>query len=333
MQNKEFYLDNTLQNYNIGEKIGNGAYGNVYIISENYVVKRMENFSSFSEVDICFSLQHENIIKGYGLKFDKDQADLILERCDCTLYEYVKKNPFDWEIVSQSLFGLYALYQYGYLHLDITPKNILLKIYDDRIVVKIADFSLSAKMIDNEVYTNKKLITVTYRPIENLKGSCKYDEKSDIWSLGMTIQHALSGMYFYRFIENIEYHDEQIDWEYSITHAIDKHQNNKKWPMSKYNLINDMIKYNKNERLSYTEIFEKYNLIISDFTLKRDIIVKDYLHYDKKVLEDAYHMSSKMENQHFDKCIKICSKIYMLPENHDDDFSDIFINLSGKLLI
>lgn len=71
-----------------------------------------------------------------------------MEYLDCSLSNYIKKNNQKLShsekrnLVNQVLKAFKYLHSKGLLHRDISPSNILLKIYDDVVVVKIADFGL-----------------------------------------------------------------------------------------------------------------------------------------------------------------------------------------------
>lgn len=71
-----------------------------------------------------------------------------MEYMDFTLEKYIEKNNANLSylqrknIVKQILRAFDYIHKKGRLHRDISPKNILIKNYDDTLVVKIADFGL-----------------------------------------------------------------------------------------------------------------------------------------------------------------------------------------------
>ena len=71
-----------------------------------------------------------------------------MEYMDYTLDEYISKYNASLSmqqrrgIVQQILRAFDYIHAKGHLHRDISPKNILVKEYDDIVVIKIADFGL-----------------------------------------------------------------------------------------------------------------------------------------------------------------------------------------------
>jgi serine/threonine protein kinase len=115
----------------------------------------------------------------------------------------------------QAVQGLRCLHHCGYLHLDVSPGNIL--IFNG--VAKIADFSLSV-LCDPRVPTELNFSSYSdlIRPPE-LRSGNKCDINSDAWAFGMTMAATLCGgllrlAHIYR-----------TQTLYNITVAIDKYRN------------------------------------------------------------------------------------------------------------
>ena len=81
-----------------------------------------------------------------------------MEYMDYTLDKYILQNNSELTKVQRKSIGQQILRAFNYihskdrLHRDISPKNILLKKYDDTVVVKIADFGL-VKVPDSTLTT------------------------------------------------------------------------------------------------------------------------------------------------------------------------------------
>lgn len=83
-------------------------------------------------------------------------------------------------IMKQMLEGLGYLHNLKIMHRDIKPANILL---NDKGEIKIADFGLGRKFIENQKLTFK-VVTLWYRAPELILKYRRYDHKIDVWSIG-----------------------------------------------------------------------------------------------------------------------------------------------------
>jgi serine/threonine protein kinase len=107
--------------------------------------------------------------------------------------------------VYQLLESLAFIHLHKICHRDIKPENIL---YDkEEHSVKLIDFGISRKLIDRG--RKKEMLTLTgtpyYRAPEMFEGG-GYDEKVDIWALGVTMYKLMAGVTPFES----EYHSETI---------------------------------------------------------------------------------------------------------------------------
>jgi len=90
--------------------------------------------------------------------------------------------------------ALASAFKLGYIHRDIKPENILLMRGD---FVKVTDFGLAKNLKDGELggltRTGQVLGTMLYMPPEQIVSSKLSDQRADIYSLGATLFHLLSG--------------------------------------------------------------------------------------------------------------------------------------------
>jgi len=90
--------------------------------------------------------------------------------------------------------ALAAAFRLGYIHRDIKPENILLAGGD---AVKVTDFGLAKNLKDGELggltRTGQVLGTMLYMPPEQIISSKGSDQRADIYSLGATLFHLVSG--------------------------------------------------------------------------------------------------------------------------------------------
>jgi eukaryotic-like serine/threonine-protein kinase len=138
--------------------IGEGSYAIVYKFKDEFynklfVLKRakanlnqteLERFKR--EFDEMKKLSSPYILEVYS--FDIHKNEYLMEYMDFSLDEYVAKNNGTLDVTTRKGMALQVLRAFKYLsskgllHRDISPKNILLKKYDDIIVVKVSDFGL-----------------------------------------------------------------------------------------------------------------------------------------------------------------------------------------------
>lgn len=140
------------------KQIGSGSYANVYKYKDTFynrpfVLKRAKKDLSVKELQ-RFKREYEEMREfssPYILEvycYNSEKNEYIMEYMDSTLDEYISKHNHSLSIgqrkglVNQILRAFDYIHSKGRLHRDISPKNILMKEYDDVPVVKIADFGL-----------------------------------------------------------------------------------------------------------------------------------------------------------------------------------------------
>lgn len=138
--------------------IGVGSYANVFkykdaFYNKFFVLKRAKKDLSEKELE-RFKREYEEmqdfsspyILEVY--RFNNERNEYIMEYMDFTLDSYIAKYnsalpmPKRKGIVQQILKAFEYIHSKNRLHRDISPKNVLIKCYDDIIVVKISDFGL-----------------------------------------------------------------------------------------------------------------------------------------------------------------------------------------------
>ena len=116
--------------------------------------------------------------------------------------ELKEKNLFNFDISSvppgqlkrmimSLLYGLECIHKSGFLHLDIKPGNCLYDYQDSLYTCYISDFGFSINCDDVYLGIEKdnRVGTMKYFPYEILEKNSPfiYNDKSDVWSLGVTI--------------------------------------------------------------------------------------------------------------------------------------------------
>ncbi|EHA48999.1 Serine/threonine-protein kinase ark1 [Pyricularia oryzae] len=204
---KEFHLGM----FEIGRPLGKGKFGRVYLARERTTgficalkvlyKKELESGSVEKqvrrEIEIQTNLCHPNILKMYGHFHDNKRIFLILEFAGKgELYKHLRKeNRFpEWkaaQYVAQMASALKYLHRKHVIHRDIKPENILVGLHGE---LKISDFGWSVHAPNNR---RKTLCgTLDYLPPEMIKSGNKdntYDEKVDLWSLGVLTYEFVVG--------------------------------------------------------------------------------------------------------------------------------------------
>ena len=141
------------------------------------------------EMELCTMNLYE-YRRRYGVLFEKSKNVLLPDKI---ILPEVKLRP----LVREMLRGLAAMHLLGYCHRDIKPENILL--LDDghgNFTVKIADFGLSKEMVDPMI-TNLGTFKFMAPEVQASRPGhpVLYDERCDIWSLGVSLIEILIGDY------------------------------------------------------------------------------------------------------------------------------------------
>ena len=206
-QPKKFHLGM----FEIGKPLGKGKFGRVYLAKERStgfvcalkVLHKSElqqgkvEKQVRREIEIHSNLRHPNIISFYGHFHDSKRVFLILEFAGKgELYKHLRKeNKFpEWkaaQYIAQMAAALKYLHNKHVMHRDIKPENILVGIHGE---IKISDFGWSVHAPNNR--RNTMCGTLDYLPPEMIKPGSQenfYNEKVDLWSLGVLTYEFLMG--------------------------------------------------------------------------------------------------------------------------------------------
>ena len=194
--------------YEVLEKIGTGGMSVVYRAKDHKlnrfvaikVLKQefSDNASFVSkfrvEAQAAAGLMHPNIVNVYDVGEEKGINYIVMELVDgITLKKYIEKKSRlsvkeAISIAIQVSMGLQAAHHARIIHRDIKPQNIIIS-KDGK--VKITDFGI-AKAATSNTITSNVMGSVHYTSPEQARGGYS-DERSDIYSLGITIFEMLTG--------------------------------------------------------------------------------------------------------------------------------------------
>lgn len=194
--------------YEILEKIGTGGMSDVYKakchkLNRFVAVKVLKqefaenaNFvSKFRiEAQAAAGLMHPNIVNVYDVGEENGIHYIVMELVEgITLKKYIeKKSRLTYKeavsIAIQISMGIEAAHNNNIIHRDIKPQNIIISREGK---VKVTDFGI-AKAATSNTITSNVMGSVHYTSPEQARGGYS-DEKSDIYSLGITIFEMLTG--------------------------------------------------------------------------------------------------------------------------------------------
>jgi len=191
------------------KKLGEGSYGAVSKCTNKSTgvtraVKsiskaQMKNLDRFKqEIAIMKIMDHPNILKLYESFEDHRNIYLILEICaGGELFDRIIDSGHFTEvqaaIVMQNMFrAMFYMHENHVCHRDLKPENFLFTTKEpiEKTHLKVIDFGLACKFSREQVLTTKAG-TPYYVAPQVLAG--KYDQASDLWSLGVIMYVVLCG--------------------------------------------------------------------------------------------------------------------------------------------
>ena len=152
--------DNIFDEYELKEKLGEGAYGSVYKVQQkftNYLravkaikKKHVDSTEFYNEIEVLKALDHPNIIKLFDCYQDKSYYYMVEEYCSGgDLFDYIQKEKFFTErkagtIFNQLLSAVNHLHKKRIVHRDLKPENIvLIEAKHKDVFIKLIDFGTS----------------------------------------------------------------------------------------------------------------------------------------------------------------------------------------------
>lgn len=186
-----------------------GSYANVYkykdtFYNRNFIIKRAKKDLTDKEL-LRFKREFEEmqefsspyILEVYH--YDDEKNEYIMECMDYTLDKYISKNNEKLtksqrnSMVSQILRAFEYIHSKNRLHRDISPKNILIKEYDDVVVIKISDFGLVKIPDSNLTSVNTDFKGCFNDPSLILDGFDTYNMTHETYALTRIVYYTLTG--------------------------------------------------------------------------------------------------------------------------------------------
>ncbi len=298
-------MNSQIEDFSYGEKLGEGSFGEVFLCkrknsNKKYAMKRIcrqlieyKNYTKYIENEkrILERLNHPNIVKFVKFLADTNYYYLITEYIDgesllkiLGRYKDLYKKSFPEEIVQflmkQIVYAVKYIHEKNIIHRDLKLDNIMVHFKSDNDKYNInminaelilIDFGFAVQLETKDGVTTSVVGTPhymdpvmikNYKYMENGEFNAEklvpYGKEADIWSLGCICYELLTGKSVFEhdtinmLISRIGHGD------YDLPKTVSKEY---------IYFLNNMLQYNKNNRLSAEKL-------ISDKFLQKN--VKDF---------------------------------------------------------
>jgi len=194
--------------YEIIEEVGSGGMSVVYkakchVLNRFVAIKVLKlEFSDDKtfvnkfriEAQSAAGLSHPNIVNVFDVGEENGFHYIVMELVEgITLKEYIQQNgrlpyPTAIDFITQICAGIEVAHEHNTIHRDIKPQNIIVSRNG---TLKVTDFGI-AKAATSNTIASSAMGSVHYISPEQARGGYS-DERSDIYSLGITLYEMLTG--------------------------------------------------------------------------------------------------------------------------------------------
>jgi calcium-dependent protein kinase len=248
--------------YTYAKQLGKGTFGTVYAAKDKVtgapraikIIPKGKKGSQIAdienEVNLLKRLDHPNIVQIYEVFEDANNFSIVTEYCaGGELFDYVVgkqrlNESIAANVIHQVLSAVAYCHSQGIVHRDLKPENLLLSEPNNPNSLKVADFGTST--IISKTAMKDRFGTAYYIAPEVLKKN--YDEKCDLWSIGVILYILLSGEPPFGGKTDGDIMAKVMRGVYSVSHGT--------WgkvSIGAKNFLMKLLKYNPRERLSALE--------------------------------------------------------------------------------
>ena len=259
--------------YHFIKILGQGGYGTIFEVKDDknnhYALKLMKKKLEYEkELEFIKNIKSKYIIEIKDNFYDEINKGycIIMELCDGDLRQILNKykpKGLPLNIIKKIFIQLNdvlkAMIKIQYTHRDLKPENILIKNKDNNkndFDIKLTDFGLSTNEIHSIINTNTKVGTKNYMAPEIEK--FKYNNKCDLWSLGVLLYELYTNNYIFESDNPEERENNRLKG--LIPNETDNEMINK--------LIKNLIQVDINKRIGWEDYFNdeffKFNIKLNN---------------------------------------------------------------------
>ena len=277
----------------------------------DFLMEQINNEEKFTK--LCNS---ENTVNFYRRLENNEYIIFELESCTEDLKTFMEGNgelendkTFFKQIILDIAKALKTVHGKGIMHRDIKPNNIFIKEEDEdgeKKIVKLGDFGCSVYIKDN---TSEQIGTFLYCAPEINKGIL-YDEKCDLWSLGITLFELYFGVFPYgnepttNKINSIIYGNEPFYYNRANIPTLDI-------------LFHKLLVIDPKDRMTFNEFFD---FVFKEGFMEKDVVFPEYKSFYETVKQEK-------EVKHILKTIKESTKS---PEEQEKANIDTILKLVNQ---
>eukprot|EP00854_Cymbomonas_tetramitiformis_P014866 gene14866-17573_t len=198
---EDFVVQNTISKGSFGTvfRVTRKADGKIYALKQVDLagMSKADREEAIDEARVLANLNSKYVIKYYDCFIDGKILNIVMMYASGgTIHSKLqahrgKRMPEElvWKYFLQSLLGLMHIHSKRIIHRDIKSLNLFLDKNDD---IKVGDMGI-AKVLSNSTIFAKTIVGTPYYLSPELCEDKPYNEKSDIWALGVVLYEMATG--------------------------------------------------------------------------------------------------------------------------------------------